>query len=637
MTAPQFRFNRTHVAYIHDVVMAGASFVLSFYLRLGEDTLVYASDMVVLGALTVALVGGVVFRWVGLYRGIWRYASLNDLIAIARGATLVMLIVLAVLFLGTRLETLPRSIVVINWFVMMALLGGPRFLYRIVKDRRVELAFDSSGRVPVLLAGAGDGAELFLRALARSGTASYRAVGIVAERADRVGQRIHGVEVLGTFDQLQAVATSLTGTDRPRRLVLTRDDLDGARMRALLDAADKAGLTLARLARVTELKSGLADSTELKPIDVADLLGRPQAPLDRDAMAQLIAGRSVLITGAGGSIGGELVRQIAALAPARIALLDNGEFNLYTIDGEIAAQHPEIPRESVLACVRDRKRMHRVMTAVRPDIVFHAAALKHVPLVEQNPLEGLCTNVLGTRNVADACQAADVKLMVLISTDKAVNPTSYMGASKRVAEMVCQACGMARGRAGGTRFVTVRFGNVLGSTGSVVPLFQKQLAAGGPLTVTDPRMTRYFMTVREAVELVLQASALGFESDADGRILVLDMGEPVRIVDLARQMIKLAGLRPGEDIEIVFTGVRPGEKLAEERFHGGEPLVETRMTGILLARPRAVDVAAVTLAIDRLERALDADSSESALAALQSLVPEFTPAGQPAEPCPQPA
>jgi len=260
-----------------------------------------------------------------------------------------------------------------------------------------------------------------------------------------------------------------------------------------------------------------------------------------------------------------------------------------------------------------------------------------VPLVEQNPLEGLFTNVLGTRNVADACQAAGVKLMVLISTDKAVNPTSFMGASKRVAEMVCQARDMARDKTGGTRFVTVRFGNVLGSTGSVVPLFQKQLAAGGPLTVTDPRMTRYFMTVREAVELVLQASALGFESDADGRILVLDMGEPVRIVDLAHQMVKLAGLRPGEDIEIVFTGARPGEKLAEERFHGGEPLVETRMTGILLARPRAVDAAAVSLSLDRLERALAADSSDDALATLQSLVPEFNPAGHPAEPCPLPA
>jgi len=317
------------------------------------------------------------------------------------------------------------------------------------------------------------------------------------------------------------------------------------------------------------------------------------------------------------------VRQVCDFKPAEIGLLDHSELALYTIDRETALGWPDIGRQSVIADVRDRERIAQVFGRLRPELVFHAAALKHVPLVELNVVEGTTTNIAGTVNVADTCVETGVLAMVLISTDKAINPTSIMGASKRIAESYCQALDLKHGD--GTRFVTVRFGNVLGSTGSVVPLFQKQLAEGGPLTVTHPDMTRYFMTVREAVELVLQASALGHGGNErqDGKIFVLDMGEPIRIMDLAEQMIRLAGLKPGKDIKIDITGIRPGEKLFEEVFHGAEPLVATECPGLLLAAPRAGSLDDLSPALDELAQACRDDDEERVIAIIQKLVPEF--------------
>jgi FlaA1/EpsC-like NDP-sugar epimerase len=399
-------------------------------------------------------------------------------------------------------------------------------------------------------------------------------------------------------------------------------------VRALFDAAAGLGLTLARLPKLTDFKSGVADKMEIKPVDVEDLLGRPQVPLDRDAMARLIKGRRVLVTGAGGSIGTELVRQIAALGPAALTPVDHSEYALYRIDLEAAESFPALPRESRLADVRDKGRLDQVFAEARPEVVFHAAALKHVPMVEGNVVEGIATNTIGTVNVADTCRAFDVGHMVVISTDKAVNPSSVMGASKRLAEIYCQARDIeASARGAGTRFVTVRFGNVLGSTGSVVPLFQRQLAHGGPLTVTHPDMRRYFMTIREAVELVLQAAALGAgETGAGvppGNICVLDMGEPVKIIDLARQMIRLAGLEPEKDVKIEIVGLRPGEKLFEEVFHGAEPLVASPAAGILLAEPRAADADAIEAAMIQLRAACAERDQEGAMAVLHGLVPEY--------------
>jgi O-antigen biosynthesis protein WbqV len=410
----------------------------------------------------------------------------------------------------------------------------------------------------------------------------------------------------------------------------------------LVEQADKFGLRIQRAPRLTALDTAAPPqqlrSLELRPIPIEDLLNRAQVPLDRDGMARLIQGRRVVVTGAGGTIGSELARQVAAFGPSNLVLIDNGEFALWQIDLELAESHPLVPRETSIADVRDEGRIRAIFETCRPELVFHAAALKHVPIVESNPLEGLTTNVVGTRNVADAARMVGAMAMVLISTDKAVNPTGVMGASKRLAEMYCQGLDMAaldrralpagRPVARPMRCITVRFGNVLGSTGSVVPLLQRQLARGGPLTVTHPDMRRYFMTVREAVGLVLQASVAGVGDAAlpaamDGGIFVLDMGEPVKIVDLARQMIRLAGLHPDKDVEIRFTGLRPGEKLFEELFHGKEPPVPTGYPGLMMASPRTADPAIVGRAIDEIAAACRGGQTRLALAILSRMVPEF--------------
>lgn len=623
--ALRFRLNRAQVAFIHDVVMAAVSFPLSVYLRLGENTMSEAHDYLLPGMVLFAAISAIVFKLSRMHRGIWRYASLDDLVAITKTVTLSILIFLPVLFVITRLELFPRSVPFINWFVLMALLGGPRFAYRLFKDRRTEslIERDEHRRVPVLLIGANDAAETFIRQEGRDRNASYKVVGVIDEKGTRVGRTIHGVPVLGGLNDLDSIVERRCDP-RPQRIVLTHSRLDGATVRALLQRADALGLSLARLPRLSELRAGVEDQLETRPIAVEDLLGRPQAVLDREAMRRLIAGRSVLVTGAGGTIGGELTRQIAACGPSRLVLFDSSEYNLYQIDLEIAAAYPHLDRPMVLGDVRDRARLDAVFASYAPELVFHAAALKHVPMVEQNPLEGMLTNTIGSRNVADACREAGVRMMVQISTDKAVNPTSVMGATKRLAESYAQALDLAAGERGQTRFVTVRFGNVLGSTGSVVPLFQKQIAAGGPVTVTDPEVTRYFMSVREAVELVLQASAIG-EADtaACGRIFELDMGEPVRILDLARQMIRLAGKRPDEEIMITFTGLRPGEKLKEELLHAGEDLVPTANPNLRLANPRTVDLPFLQRALDELEATCRAGKREAALATIRHLVPEF--------------
>ena len=559
----------------------------------------------------------------GLYRGIWRYASMNDLIQITKAVSLAVLIFVPILFVTSRAEFLPRSLPIINWFVLMALLGGPRFIYRLIKDRHFSLTADPTGKpgIPVLLVGAGDEAEAFIRDLHRQPGAAYRVVGILDEKGRRVGQHIRNVPVLGKPEDLTSVMRRLAlRAERPQRMIVTRHGLDPAFMRSLLDLAETHGMSMARLPRLTELHSGIGDAIEVKPVAVEDLLGRPQAVLDRPAMEELVKGSRVLITGAGGTIGSELVRQITALAPSRLDLVDNSEFNLYSIDLEIGEKTDGPEHVPHLADVRDETAMRSVFADARPELVFHAAALKHVPIVETHVAEGVLTNVGGSRIVADLCRETGARKMVLISTDKAVNPTSAMGATKRVAESYCQALDRARGE-GDCQFITVRFGNVLGSTGSVVPLFERQLASGGPLTVTHRDITRYFMTTREAVELVLQASTLG--AGEPGGIFVLDMGEPVRIVDLAEQMIRLAGKRPYEDVEIEFVGLRSGEKLYEELFHDSESLAPTDNASIQLATPRVADREVLEHAIDELWQAARDGNNAACRDQLGQLVPEF--------------
>ncbi|MAL75518.1 MAG: nucleotide sugar dehydratase [Rhodospirillaceae bacterium] len=621
------KHNRARIAFTHDVIMAALSFPLSLYLRMGDGIFIFAGSYLLRGTIIFTLIAAVVFLTSRLYKGIWRYASIDDLVAMTKAVTLIVLIFLPLMFIVGRLESVPRSLPLINWFVLLAMLGGPRFLYRVMKDRGIRkgLLKSPTKQVPILLVGAGDGAELFLRELRRDANTPYYPVGILDETGGRVGREIHNVPVLGTVEDIQDVLKKCTLA--PQKLVITKENLDGALVRRVMEKAEAHGLTVSRAPKLTELRGGLeSDRLEIKPVAVEDLLGRPQQPLDREAMKALVRGRRVLITGAGGTIGSELVNQIADSHPSHLFLFDASEYQLYQIDMAMAEKHPDLPREAVLGDVRDKMRVQDTMQRLHPQLVFHAAALKHVPMVEANPLEGVQTNALGSRIVADACRAAGVDCMVQISTDKVVNPTNVMGATKRVAESYIQALDPVSRAEGGTRYVVVRFGNVLGSTGSVVPLFRRQLQAGGPLTVTHPEVTRYFMTVREAVELVLQAAVVGTEdADAAGRIFVLDMGQPIKVLDLARQMIQLAGLQPDKDIQIKFTGLRPGEKLYEELLHGGEAELPTRAPGMTLAAPRTGNLKDLQSALDALEKAARAGQRDTVLRIMTDLVPEYTP------------
>ncbi len=615
--------------FIHDVVMTALSFVLSLYLRLGDEWYKLSYSWIIFNTVLFTLCAAVVFRFMGLYRGLWRYASLNDLIAITKAVVLIMVVYLPLTFVVTRLQDVPRSLVVIEGLVLAVMIGAPRFGYRLFKDGRLDLRRNNAQKIPTLLIGASDGAEMFVRAM-DSVTGTYRVLGIIETESARVGYRMHGIDVVGHVDDdLKALIDRMSDDgERPQRLVITSDDLSGDRVRALLDLSESLGIVLSRLPKLTEFKNGAVDRLEVRPIAIEDLLNRPQAALDRFGMRALVEGRTVLVTGAGGSIGSELVRQIADFGPKRLLLLDNSEYQLYLIDMDVAERHPTLARTPLLADVRDRAKIDGIIARERPDLVFHAAALKHVPMVELHPTEGVMTNAGGTRNVADACRAHGVRAMVMISTDKAVNPSNVMGATKRLAESYCQALDVlgAHGAAH-TRYVTVRFGNVLGSTGSVVPLFQRQLAKGGPLTVTHPDVERYFMTIKEAVELVLQASVLRSREidgeDAGGRLFVLDMGKPVRIQDLARQMVRLAGLRPGVDVHIAFTGLRPGEKLTEELFHSAEDLVPTSVAGIQLASPRTTDHAELVRGMDALLASAARGDVDQTLSGLRGLVPEY--------------
>jgi len=596
-----------------DALLAAAAIPLATWLA-DPGGNPFASPLLPLWGAAALLLAGLPFRLSVQY---WRFAGIADLLGVAAGSVMAA----AIYTLGLHLfgVAVPSpAFPVLHALCLLVLLGVPRMGYRMLKESPQRSIIASR---PVLLVGGGEGADLFLRALAGDSTAPYYAVGVLTLGKGQTGRRIHGVPIVGGLDDAAAV---LERQPTPPTLVVTDPDISGSALAALIVVAEVAGARVARAPRPTALD--LSRHTEgaltLKPVAIEDLLNRPQVPLDRAGMARLVQGQRVLVTGAGGTIGSEMARQVAALGPAELVLLDNGEYALWQIDLELGESYPDVARRTVLADVRDAARIRATMAELRPDLVFHAAALKHVPMVEANPLEGLLTNACGTRHVADAARAAGASAMVMISTDKAVNPSSVMGASKRLAEMYCQ--GLDASPGGAMACVTVRFGNVLGSTGSVVPLFQRQLARGGPLTVTHPDMQRYFMTVREAVSLVLQASVVGAAARShDGGIFVLDMGEPVRIVELARQMIRLAGLRPDEDVAIRYTGLRPGEKLFEELFHGREAPVPTPTPGLLMASPRTADPAIVGRAIDDIAAACHAGQTATALALLSHMVPEF--------------
>lgn len=629
---------RSALIYLHDLILSALSFLISLYLRLGDQLFSWPAQVVELGLAVFTGTAAVTLLFVRLDTSVWRYTSVGDLIRIARAVAIMVAVFIAVQFVVTRLNDFPRSFLFYEFVVLTVMLSTPRIAYRLIKDGTVSSLLEWRGgdRIPVLLVGAGDGSDLFIREMERDRNAPYRIVGILDDRDSRTGRRIRGVEVMGGPGDLQTLIERLEGSGlRPQRIVITRERIAGAIVGKLFEDGERLGIPVSRMPRLASLEAATEEPVTLRPIAVEDVLGRPQATLDRPSMARLIEGRRVLVTGAGGTIGAELSRQVAGLRPARLALLDHSEYALYQIDLEISELAPDLQRVALIGDVRDRARIGEVMQAERPELVFHAAALKHVPLMEGNPVDAVLTNAIGSRIVADAARVSGVRTLVLISTDKAVNPTNVMGATKRLAEAYCQALDLAAAAphgdepSSGPWFVTTRFGNVLGSTGSVVPLFQRQLQRGGPLTVTHPEMTRYFMTVREAVELVLQAAALetgavqGAPPVERGGITVLDMGEPVKIVDLARQMIRLAGLEPGKDVAITFTGLRPGEKLYEELFHDGEALRPTVIPALRHAQPRTQDLSALRDGFDRLERAALARDSAATRRILTELVPEY--------------
>ena len=440
------RGRRARIAFAHDIIVAAISFVAALYLRVGSDLDYFPADFVVLATAVYAFIAAAVFWGMRLYAGVWRYASVEDLVAIIRAGTIVVLVFLATMFLVSRLEFIPRSTLLINWLVLLALLGGPRFLYRLFKDRRANASAERDGerRIPVLLIGAGDSAELFIRAINRARQSAWHAVGLIDEKGRRVGHKIHGVQILGDIGDIPSIVSQMDHEGRrPQRLIVTKARIEGDEIQRLLSISEELKIGLARMPQLDDFREDIDATPEIRPINIEDLLGRPQASLDRASMATLIGGRRILVTGAGGTIGSELCRQIAACKPATIVLLDNSEYQLYSVDMEIGETASDLPRRPILADVRDKERISRIFSVERPELVFHAAALKHVPMVELHPDEGALTNVAGTRVVADACREHGVRAMVLISTDKAVNPSSMMGATKRLAESYCQALDLA--------------------------------------------------------------------------------------------------------------------------------------------------------------------------------------------------
>ena len=623
---------RPVIAFIHDLIMAGVTFPCALWLSLGDLSIVLAIlvDGVWVGWLLFVVIAAAVFFFTGLYRGIWSYTSFNDMLAIVRASSLTVVLYIPASFLATRLELVPRATPIIAWFLLTGLLAGSRSAYQVLRYGPSPLFWwrHAYHQVPVVLIGASERAATFIRALRRDRAAAYKVTAVIDIHGDQVGRRIDNVPILGRLAKLDDVLDDCKRLGRePQRLVIT-DDLDRETLKQILECAQSRGMSMARLPRLTEFQTG-DGLFEPEPIRVEDLLRRPQAVLDETGPRALIRDRRILVTGAGGSIGSELARQIADYKPAEICLLDHSELALYRIDREIACQVPALARRAVLANIDSQSEIDHVLADFRPHIVLHAAALKHVPLVEANPAKGVLTNVLGTRYLADLCLQHGCERMVLISTDKAIMPSSVMGATKALAEAYCQALDREKTEKG-TRYISVRFGNVLGSTGSVVPLFRDQLAQGGPLTVTHPEMRRYFMTVTEAIRLVLQAAALEDNRELDGEsasslVHVLDMGEPVYITQLAEQMIRLANKEPYHDIAIVYTGLRPGEKLHESLFHDSEISRPTTIPGLLYARSRVHDLTKLRDGFDGLGQWVLRGDRAALMDQIQSLLPDYQP------------
>ncbi len=576
----------------------------------------------------------VVFARMQLFKGSWRYVGMRDLLSVVKATHLSTFGFVLVYFgldwlhewlykdgflyyWGTKLapnqppRPFPQSVFLLDWGMTIAVICGARILFRLYHEELRPVA--ATGHRNCLIIGAGDTGEALLREIHRMPIERYRVIGFLDDDPSKLGARIHGVAVLGRISEAKGICRR----EDIQELFIAMPGAPQKKLRQIVEQLQGVNVRFKTIPAMEAVIEGRVTFSQIRDVDIKDLLGREQVELDEAAISDHLAGERVLVTGAGGSIGSEICRQVLKYRPARLVLVEQAENNLFEVDRELAALAPDVERAAYVADICDGRRVEAIFSQERPAVIFHAAAHKHVPLMESNGGEAIKNNILGTKTVADAAKRHSVRRFVMISTDKAVNPTSVMGCTKRVAEMYIQQ--LRQGAA--TQFMTVRFGNVLGSSGSVVPIFTRQIATGGPVTVTDPAMTRYFMTIPEATQLVLQAGVMG----NDGDIFVLDMGEPVKIVDLAREMITLSGFRPGEDIEIVFSGIRPGEKLYEELSVKGEDMGPTTHQKIYVWRNRKEDWPKVCALMEDLLSSVDSLSDREVKQRLAGIVPEFTP------------
>jgi len=613
------RLRNQHL-FLFDLILLSMAGVLAFVLRLDVFQMrAYERQLLLFVALAVPI-KLVVFYALGIYGRMWRYASTQEAILIGAAVSIATLIVAGLLF-GlvlplSNVEGFPRSVILIDALLTLPVVAGPRFAIRasgqagLRSERRKQVGSESR----VLVAGAGDAGAMIVREMAENPQLGLVPVGFVDDDVRKHGMQIRGVRVLGGREKIPYLVQAKDVAE----VIIAMPSAPGAVVRAILDLCRQAGVSARTIPGLYAILSGQVSVSHLRPIDIEDLLRRDPVRTDISAVEQMLKGRRVLVTGAGGSIGAELCRQIARCRPVALIALGHGENSIFAVANELERLEPELPVARVIADVRDPDRLRQVFEAHRPEIIFHAAAHKHVPLMEENVAEAVTNNVQGTANLLKVAEAYHIARFVLISTDKAVNPTSVMGTCKRVAELLVQSFAQ---RTGGC-YVAVRFGNVLGSRGSVVPFFREQIARGGPVTVTHPDIERFFMTIPEAVQLTLQAAALG----SGGEVFVLDMGEPVRIADLAKDLIELSGFEVGRDIEIAYTGLRPGEKLYEELLASGEGYARTRCDKIM-----AVQDSRGTTSGEELERetaeliALAHRGDERQVCAkLRRMVPEFT-------------
>ena len=600
--------NRRIAVVGHDLLMVSLAWLIAYLTRY-NFTISETFWQVFLQTLPIVLMAqGVVMWTTGLYRGLWRFASIPDLWNITRAVVIGALTVALVLFLFNRLSGIPRTTLALYPIFLVLLLGAPRLLYRMWKDHGLNIKFIPDAK-RVLILGAGRAGEMLVRDMRREG--EYQPVGFLDDNPRLKGAKVHTLPVVGPVDKLAETVNEL-GVDI---VMIAMPSATNAQMQRVVQFCDHAEVPFRTLPRLQDLVSGRSALKELREVAIDDLLGRDPVALDWKHISESLAGKTVLVSGGGGSIGSELCRQIAKLGPSTLVLLEQSEFNLYSIEMELKRAYPNLHIHACLVDVSDKSAVEHILNIHLPEVIFHAAAYKHVPMLEHQARQAVHNNVLGTRTLAIAADKHGCGTFVMVSTDKAVNPANVMGASKRAAEIFCQ----SMDRQSKTRYITVRFGNVLGSAGSVVPLFRKQIESGGPVTVTHPEITRYFMTIPEASQLIMQAGAMG----EGGEIFVLDMGEPIKVNYLAEQMIRLSGKAPGKDIEITYTGLRPGEKLYEELFHDQENLSETSHEKILLAQSRLADWKQVCEAMDAMVFACEAYEEQECKLLLKRLVPEM--------------